>query len=123
MNEHRAELNNYRQSPRKVRLVANLLKGKSVFEAKSKIAFIIKRSALPLKKLLNSAIANGKNLGAKEENLWIKSVKVDSGKILYRRRMASRGRVSPIHKRTSHVSIILVEKPSNEAKKSKKVSK
>ena len=123
MNEYRAELNNYRQSPRKVRLVANLLKGKSVFEAKSKIAFIIKRSALPLKKLLNSAIANGKNLGAKEENLWIKSVKVDSGKILYRRRMASRGRVSPIHKRTSHVSIILVEKPSSEVKKSKKVSK
>jgi large subunit ribosomal protein L22 len=53
-----AKLNDYRQSPRKVRLVANLVKGKKVEDAKNTLAFLIKRSAKPLSDLIDSAVAN-----------------------------------------------------------------
>ncbi len=110
MNEITAQLNDYRQSPRKVRVVANAIKGKSVKEAKSRLDFIVKRATGPLHKLLNSAIANGKNLGANADNLWVKSITVNAGKILYRRRPVSHGSAHTIHKRTSHVRIVLEEK-------------
>ena len=64
MNEITAQLNSYRQSPRKVRVVADALRGKSIKEAKNRLDFIIKRASGPLHKLLNSAVANAKNLGA-----------------------------------------------------------
>jgi|SRR3989344_5642730 len=110
MNEITAQLNSYRQSPRKVRLVANAIKGKSAKEAKNRLDFIIKRAASPLHKLLNSAIANAKDLGANTDNLWVKSITVNGGKILYRRRPVSHGSAHAIHKRTSHVTIVLQEK-------------
>src|SRR3990167_3672356 len=110
MNEITAQLNNYRQSPRKVRLVADSIRGKSIKEAKVRLDFITKRATGPLHKLLNSAIANAKNLGADVENLWVKAITVDGGAILYRRRPASRGSAHPIRKRTSHINIVLVEK-------------
>ena len=110
MAEITAQLNNYRQSPRKVRVVANAIKGKSVKEAKNKLNFITKRATGPLQKLLNSAVANAKNIGANIDNLSIKSITVNAGKILYRRRPAAHGSAHPIHKRTSHVKIILAEK-------------
>jgi large subunit ribosomal protein L22 len=110
MNEITAQLNNYRQSPRKVRVVANAIRGKFTKDAKNKLDFITKRATGPLHKLLNSAIANAKSLGADTENLWIKSLTVDAGKILYRRRPVSHGSAHAIHKRTSHVKITLVEK-------------
>jgi len=110
MNEVTAKLSNYRQSPRKVRLVADTIRGKSVKEAKVRLDFITKRATGPLHKLLNSAIANAKNLGIDVENLWVKAITVDGGAILYRRRPVSRGSAHPIRKRTSHVNITLVEK-------------
>jgi large subunit ribosomal protein L22 len=110
MNEITAQLNDYRQSPRKVRLVANAMRGKSVKEAKNKLSFITKRATGPLHKLLNSAIANGKSLGVNVENLWVKSITVDGGKILYRRRPAAHGSSHTIHKRTSHIKLTLTEK-------------
>jgi large subunit ribosomal protein L22 len=110
MKEITAQLNNYRQSPRKVRIVANALRGKSAKEAKDRLNFITKRATGPLHKLLNSAIANAKNLGISTESLFVKSVTVDGGKILYRRRPVSHGSAHPIHKRTSHVKIMLAEK-------------
>ncbi|OHA94670.1 MAG: 50S ribosomal protein L22 [Candidatus Zambryskibacteria bacterium RIFCSPHIGHO2_02_FULL_39_19] len=110
MNEITAQLNSYRQSPRKVRLVANAIKGKSAKEAKNRLDFIIKGAASPLHKLLNSAIANAKDLGANTDNLWVKSITVNGGKILYRRRPVSHGSAHAIHKRTSHVTIVLQEK-------------
>ena len=110
MAEITAQLNSYRQSPRKVRVVANALRNKSVKEAKNRLEFITKRASGPLHKLLNSAIANAKDLGAKIEDLWVKSITVDGGKILYRRRPVSHGSAHAIHKRTSRVKIVLAEK-------------
>lgn len=110
MTEITAQLNSYRQSPRKVRVVADVLRGKSVKEAKNRLNFITKRATSPLHKLLNSAIANAKNLGASVDNLFVKKITVDGGKILYRRRPVSRGSAHPIHKRTSHIKIVLSEK-------------
>jgi large subunit ribosomal protein L22 len=109
MNEITAQLNSYRQSPRKVRLVADALRGKSVEEAKNKLNFIIKRAVSPLHKLLNSAVANAKNLGFEAKDLKVKAITVDGGQILYRRRPAWHGMAHPIHKRTSHITIVLAE--------------
>jgi large subunit ribosomal protein L22 len=105
-----AQLNDHRQSPRKVRVVANAIKGKSVADAKAKLGFIVKRAAKPLEKLLDSAVANGRNLGFDANTLKVKSMTVNVGKILYRRLPASHGRAHPIHKRTSHIKIVLEEK-------------
>lgn len=123
MNEVTAKLNNYRQSPRKVRLVASLISGKTVSDAKNRLNFATKRAVSPLHKLLNSAIANAKNLGFDEKDLKIKKITVDGGKILYRRMPVAHGAAHPIRKRTSHVTIILgaskkaqVEKPKSKKK-------
>lgn len=123
MKEITAQLNSYRQSPRKVRLVANAIKGKMVKEAKNRLDFITKRATGPLHKLLNSAVANAKNLGAEADSLFVKSITVNAGKILYRRRPVSRGSAHPIHKRTSHISIILAELKDSKIKKLKNTKK
>lgn len=102
----KAELKNYRQSPRKVRLVADAIRGKKVEEALDILDFIPKRSSLPLKKLIASAHANAE----KAPNLFIKKITVDAGAILYRRRPRSHGMANPIRKRTSRVSIVLAPK-------------
>jgi len=116
MAEITAQLNSYRQSPRKVRLVADALRGKLVKDAKDRLNFITKKATGPLHKLLNSAVSNAKNLGVSEGNLWVKSITVDGGKILHRRRPAAHGSAHPIHKRTSHIKIVL----SAELKEAKK---
>lgn len=106
----RAQLNYLRISPRKVRTVVNLIRGKKVEEARQILRFTIKRAARPLGKLLESAIANAKHNGKmNEENLVIAEIKVDEGRTLKRFRPSSRGRTSPILKRTSRVTIILKE--------------
>lgn len=107
MDEAKAQLNNYRQSPRKVRLVADTVRGKSVEDAITALSFVPKRSALPLQKLLASALANAKDLSLPTENLIVKEIRVDTGAILYRRRPRSKGMANPIRKRTSHVSVTL----------------
>jgi large subunit ribosomal protein L22 len=124
MTQAKAQLKNYRQSPRKVRLVADTMRGKSVKEADTLLEFIPKRSALPLRKLLASALANAKNLSLSTENLIIKEIKVDAGATLFRRRPRSRGMSNPIRKRTSHVSVTLTNDPrptTNNKRKNKKV--
>jgi len=107
MTEAKAKLNNYRQSPRKVRLVVDTLRGKPVEEAMTTLSFIPKRSALPLQKLLASALSNAKDLSLSTENLIVKEIRVDAGATLYRRRPRSKGMANPIRKRTSHVSVVL----------------
>jgi large subunit ribosomal protein L22 len=106
----KAQLNDYRQSPRKVRVVARSLQGKKATDALVSLDFLAKRSSLPLAKLIASAIANAKNLSLETDNLFIKEIRVDGGKILYRRRSASRGRAPAIRKRTSHIQIVLETK-------------
>ena len=103
----RAQLSDYRQSPRKVRLVANDLRGKKVSDALVKLDVLAKRSATPLAKLIRSAVANARTLSLDTDTLTVKEIRVDEGKILYRRRPASRGRAHPIRKRTSHILVTL----------------
>jgi large subunit ribosomal protein L22 len=119
MTEAKATLRNYRQSPRKVRLVADLVRGKRVEDALITLTFAGKRASKPLEKLLASAVANAKNASLDLDKLVVKEIRVDGGAILYRRRPRSRGMANPIRKRTSHINIVLVEKEP----KAKKVRK
>ena len=112
----KAILKDYRQSPRKLRLVANLIKGKKVAEALANLEFLGKRASLPVKKLIKSAISNAKELNLNYQDLFVKEIKVDEGKILYRRRYRARGRTMPIRKRTSHVSLVLAEREQRNPK-------
>jgi len=112
MQEAKAQLNNYRQSPRKVRLVADTVRGKKVEEAVTLLSFVPKRSALPIQRLLESALANAKNLSLSSENLIIKEIRVDAGSTLHRSRPRSRGMANPIRKRTSHISVTLAPSTS-----------
>jgi len=122
MAEAKAHLKNYRQSPRKVRLVASSVRGKSVKDALDILTFVPNRAALPLQKLVASAAANAQALNLNAEKLTIKELTVDEGPTLYRRRPRSRGMANPIRKRTSHVTVIIAETEPKQ-KKSKKVSK
>lgn len=105
--EAKAELNNYRQSPRKVRLVADAVRGKKVAEAKNILNFTTKKATGPLHKLLDSAVANAKNAGLSNDKLFVKAISVNEGKILHRRRPAAHGAAHPIKKRTSKIKIVL----------------
>jgi len=103
-----ASLKNYRQSPRKVRSVARLLKGKSAEERL--LSFTPKSAAMPLKKLLNSAILNAGEGSKAAQNLFVKEIRVDGGAVLKRNLPKARGSSSLIRKRTSHVTFVLSEK-------------
>lgn len=100
----RATLSNLRIAPRKVRLVANLVKGKKVPEALAQLAFLTKRSSSPLAKLINSAVANS---GAKKEDLMVKNMTVEKGVVLKRMMPRAHGRAARINKHTSQVSVEL----------------
>ena len=118
----KAFLKNYRQSPRKVRLVAGLVKGKDVSEAISKLDFLVKHGSGPIKKLLLSAVANAKQIGLEKENLFIKELRVDKGIVMKRMMPAAMGSGHRINKRTSHITLVLAEKVAkeNKVKKAKK---
>jgi len=118
----KAFLKNYRQSPRKVRLVAELIKGKRVAEAILILDTLPKRASGPVQTLLASAISNAKNAGIEKDNLFIENVTVNKGIVLKRNMPRARGSASRINKRTSHVMLTLSEK-TVVAKKSKKVTK
>lgn len=111
MKEVKAKLNYMRRSARKVRLVADLIRGKTLLEARENLKFTPKNSALVLEKLLKSAEANAKNnLGLKPENLFVKEIKVDEGPTLKRFMPRAFGRAYPLRKRTSHITLVLGEK-------------
>ena len=115
----KASLMNYRQSPRKMRLVADLVKGKNAERAVLELGFVTKRAALPIKKLIQSALANAENnLKLSKENLVIKKISVDAGKVLKRSMPRAFGRAAMIRKRTSHINLVLGE-PENESAKRK----
>ena len=105
-------LKNYRQAPRKVRLVAGLIRGKKVEEAIVELDFLAKRAGLPLKKLLLSAVSNAKQMGIEKENLFIKELRVDKGITMKRMMPAAMGSGHRINKRTSHLTLSLGEKAS-----------
>jgi len=109
MPEIKAELNSYRQSPRKVRLVADLVRGKKVNDALALLSFTTKRASNPVGKLIGSAVANARGLSIPPENLIVKEISVGAGATLYRRRPRSRGMANTIRKRTSHISVTLID--------------
>lgn len=95
-------------SPKKVRLVSNLVKDLPVSDAMIQLDFLTKKSARPLKKLVVQAIANAKHNYQIEENLlYIKTLRIDGGPVFFRYQPRARGRASPIRKRTSHISLVL----------------
>ena len=121
-----AKLRYLRIAPRKVRLTADLIRGKKVQEALNQLQFITKRAALPLTKLLKSAMANARNnFGLEEGNLYISKITVDEGPKLKRWMPRARGRVTEIQKKTSHITLILDEiaKKPKKVKKAKKTEK
>jgi large subunit ribosomal protein L22 len=105
-----AKLNYLNIAPRKVRLVADLIRGKTVKEAQTILGLIPQKSALPLLKLLRSSISNVKNnLGVEESNLYILKITVDEGPKSKRWMPRARGQPSTIEKKTSHITLILEE--------------
>ncbi len=104
----KAVLRNLRIAPRKVRLVADLIRGKPVEEALSILLFSNKKSARSLEKLLRSAVANAdQKPGVNVDKLFVSTLMVDSGPTMKRHRPRAMGRASAILKRSSHVSISL----------------
>ena len=106
-----AKLNNCPTSPRKMRLVADLVRGVEVEKALAILKFNQKEAAARLVKLLLSAIANwpAKNEGANLEDaqLFVKEIRVDEGAMLKRLRPAPQGRAHRIRKRSNHVTLVL----------------
>lgn len=116
-----AKLRYLRVTPRKVRLVIDTVRGKSVIEADAMLSVIPKHASLPLRKLIASAVANAEhNFQLKKEDLIIKSIVADEGPKLKRFRPRAFGRAADILKRSSHVTVILSsDKPAKKIKDSK----
>lgn len=109
--EIKAKAKFVRMSPRKIRLVADLIRGMDVTVALNQLNFTVKAAKEPILKLLNSCIANAiNNFKLKKENLYIKTITVDGGSVLKRWQPKAFGRATPIRKRSSHISIILDDK-------------
>ena len=107
----RAHLRYARISSRKVRIVADLIRGKDVDEALATLKFTPKAASVLIEKLLKSAIANAENNhGMKHEKLYISEIYANQGPTLKRIRPAAKGSAVRIRKRTSHITIVLKEK-------------
>lgn len=104
-------LSNYRQSPRKTRLVTDLIRGKSVQDALMTLTFTDKRAALPIKKLIESAYASAHiSSGLSKSDLVVSRITVDKGIVMKRIMPRARGSAARIKKRTSHVVLTLTPK-------------
>ena len=127
--EIKVKLSNLRTSPRKVRQVIDLVRGKNVLQAQSILLFTVNKSARSVLNLLNSAIASAEHdLHLDKSNLFISAIAVDEGPKLKRWHPMSRGRAYPIIKRSAHIALTLGElKPTNapvkSAKKEEKIEK
>lgn len=106
-----ARLNNVPTSPRKMRLVADMIRGKKVNFALNILKHEPKHGAAKLEKLLLSAIANwqqkNEDASIEDADLFVKEIRVDSGRILKRLRPAPQGRAHRIRKRSNHVTLIV----------------
>jgi len=106
-----AKLKNVPTSPRKMRLIADLIRGKRVNSALNDLKFDSRNSSRIIEKLLLSAVSNwqenNKNDKIEETDLFVKSIYVDSGKMIKRLRTAPQGRAHRIRKRSNHVTVIL----------------
>ena len=108
--EVRAQAKYVRMSPRKARLVAEHIRGRSVPEARAVLAFTSREAAGVLQKVLQSAVSNAEaNHGIAEDRLYVKTTYVDGGPVMKRWRARARGRVARIRKRTCHITVTLAE--------------
>jgi large subunit ribosomal protein L22 len=119
----KAFLKNYRQSPRKVRLVGDLIKSKRIADAILILDTLPKRASGPIGGLLNSAISNAKQAGVAVENLFVENVTVNKGIVLKRSMPRARGSASRINKRTSHIMLTLIKKSGDKKVKIVKTTK
>jgi len=110
----KALLTNYHQSPRKVRLVADLIRGKSIAQARAALLYLPKKSSPALGKLLDSAVANASSRGASVDNLFVKTITVNKGAVMRRARPFARGRSGSVRKT---MSIVFLELGTNAAPK------
>ncbi len=108
--EVRAQAKYIRMSPRKVRLVANMIKGLKVDEALVQLQFNKKAAGLPVAKLVKSAISNAEeNNKLRRDNLFVKDITVDGGPVLKRWMPKAFGRATTIRKKMSHITLVLGE--------------
>ncbi len=117
-----AQLKYLRTSPRKLRLIVDLIRGKRVSRALENLAVLNKKQAYTMAKLVNSAIANAtNNHSLKADDLVIKTITVDGGPVLKRFMPKAHGRATPVRERTSHVKLVLAVAPKKaKATKTKK---
>ena len=121
----KAEINNIHISPRKTRLVVDLVRGLDLTEALQRLALVNKRAVRPVQKLLKSALANAENnFELQKSNLYIKEIMVGAGPTLYRWMPKAHGSATPLRRRTSLIKVILgerVDTPERKGKKAKKI--
>src|SRR5262249_16938255 len=103
----KAELTSYNQSPRKVRLVTDMVKGKSIKDALAVLSFLPKRASLPIAKLIQSAAANAKQQGEDEAKLRVENITVNSAGMMVKYMPRAMGRAAPIRRRKSRVLVTL----------------
>ena len=113
----KATLKNFRQAPRKVRLIADMIRGKSVPAARAALLFMDKKSSPAIEKLLNSAVANS---GVAPDSLFVKTIAVNKGIVMRRARPFARGRAGSIRKT---MSIVTLELGTNVAEKKTRAKK
>jgi len=107
-----AKLNHLQISSQKVRLVADLIRGKETEEAQDILRFTVKKGVDSLRKLLNSALANAENnfdINVDEEKLKVSEIVVNEGPTMKRWSAEARGRTDEIHKRSSHIKMVLTK--------------
>ena len=108
MTDIRAELNNLPLSAQKVRLVIDLIRGRDANEVLEMLRFVNKSAALPVSKLVASAVANAEeNFGVSRDDLYVANIFANEAPTRKWRRFGARGRFKPILRRTSHVTVIL----------------
>ncbi|MDD5765482.1 MAG: 50S ribosomal protein L22 [Candidatus Marinimicrobia bacterium] len=122
--EAKAISRHIKQSPRKVRMVADLVRGKDVETALNQLHFSNKKASEWIEKTVRSAVSNLMTLeggaGVSPEDLFVKTILVDAGATVKRFRAGSMGRASIIRKRSSHISVTIAEKKDKVGKNQKK---
>ena len=113
MQDIQAKLRFLPLSAQKVRLVVDMVRGKDAVEALEMLRFVQKRAALPVRKLLASAVSNAEeNFGISRDDLYVATIFADEAPTRRWRRFGARGRFKPILRRTSHVTVVLRERGS-----------
>ena len=111
MQDIRAQLRFLPLSAQKVRLVIDMVRGKDAVEALETLSFVQKRAALPVRKLLASAVSNAEeNFGVSRDDLYVATIFADEAPTRRWRRFGARGRFKPILRRTSHITVVLRER-------------